>query len=90
MPCRKWLLVLTLVLIPVLGLVGCGDDDVTSTVVSEPGDVWTARSAGTSNYLIDVAWNGARFTAVGENGLVLTSLTGETWSQRATPDSGFL
>lgn len=45
---------------------------------------WTQRESGTSGDLIDVAWNGARFVAVGYDE-ILTSEDGIDWVQAQLP-----
>lgn len=42
-------------------------------LTSLDGIHWTARSSPTTADLNDVAWSGAKFVAVGENGIIITS-----------------
>jgi photosystem II stability/assembly factor-like uncharacterized protein len=52
-------------------LVAVGADGAILTSLN--GIHWTARNASTTTDLNDVAWSGARFVAVGENGIIITS-----------------
>ncbi len=71
----------------------CGDDDSpTDTVIHEPGIVWTARSTGTSSFMIDVTWSETHgmFVAVGNNGVIMTSSYGLVWTQQESPTDEYL
>ena len=46
---------------------------------------WQIQHANTSNSLIDVAWSGSQFVAVGDKGTILTSPDGNTWAPHALP-----
>jgi len=51
------------------------------------GDTWTLSESGTAADLRGVAWTGAGFMAVGNQGTILTSPDGATWS---APEHGFV
>lgn len=53
------------------------DDDAPTP---DPGTYWRVVDSGTSESLEGVAWSGGRFVAVGNNGTILTSLDGSTWT----------
>ncbi len=52
---------------------------------NSPGSMWHSR--GTSEYLMGVTWSGSQFVAVGQNGTILTSPDGITWTQRTSGTS---
>jgi hypothetical protein len=45
---------------------------------------WTERASGTSNWLNGVTYGNGLFVAVGEDGTILTSPDGVTWTQRTS------
>lgn len=45
---------------------------------------WTIRLSGLPYFLNDVAWTGARFVAVGDDGKILTSDDGTGWVERTS------
>ena len=45
-----------------------------------PGVTWKGIDSGTSAHLIEVAWNGTRFVAVGIDGTILHSRDGTAWT----------
>lgn len=63
--------------------VAVGDDGTIITKSSSDSEyIWRTQTSGTSEHLYDVAYVGLStgFIAVGANGTVLTSRTGETWT----------
>jgi photosystem II stability/assembly factor-like uncharacterized protein len=62
--------------------VAVGDEG--HVITSLNGINWTARTSGTSEQLLGVAWEGV-FVAVGSNRTVLTSLDGTTWTPQTAP-----
>jgi len=57
---------------------------------SADGATWTGRSGAEGHILLDVAWTGAAFVAVGQAGFVLTSPDGATWTARTSGTSADL
>jgi photosystem II stability/assembly factor-like uncharacterized protein len=55
---------------------------VPEPVILNPGG-WKAQLAGLPVSLNDVTWNGERFIAVGDDGLILTSQDGIDWVQQS-------
>ena len=53
-------------------------------ITSPNGIIWTARTSGTSEQLLGVAW-GEVFVALGSNRTVLTSSDGATWTPQTAP-----
>ncbi|MCX6584480.1 MAG: Ig-like domain-containing protein [Candidatus Aminicenantes bacterium] len=49
------------------------------------GNTWANGNLKTEMVLRDVVWSGARFIAVGDNGVVYTSPSGSTWTRESTP-----
>lgn len=49
------------------------------------GNTWANGNLKTDIVLRDVVWSGARFIAVGDNGVVYTSSNGSTWTRESTP-----
>jgi len=62
-------------------LVVVGANYVPITVLGMPV---TSRMSGTTNSLWGVAWSGTQFVAVGDNGIILTSTDGITWTSRTS------
>lgn len=59
-------------------------------VSTDGGLTWVGGSSFTSNSLNGIAWNGVRFTTVGANGTIATSLDGLTWTLRTSGSSEVL
>ena len=57
---------------------------------SVPGGMWYAQTSGTSQDLLDVAWSGSQFVAVGYSGTILTSPNGSTWTAQKSGTSQIL
>ncbi len=52
-----------------------------STILTSPDElVWTERVAGVDKDLYGVVWNGAKYFAVGDTGIILSSTDGITWA----------
>jgi len=49
------------------------------------GSAWVAESAPTTEWLYGVSYGNNQYVAVGRNGTILTSPTGETWTARTSP-----
>jgi hypothetical protein len=47
---------------------------------SDPIGTWTSRTSGTAEDLSGVAWDGATAVAVGDNGTIIKSTDGTSWS----------
>lgn len=60
------------------------------TAVSKDGTTWQAQPLPTGTHLTAVAFGGGQFVAVGEDGLVMTSLDGEHWTRQDTGTNAFL
>jgi hypothetical protein len=48
------------------------------------GEDWTSQTSGTLSGLADITWNGSQFVAVGDNGVILTSLDAVTWTSQTS------
>lgn len=55
---------------------------------ADPLDDWRLRSSNTTKELRDVVHGGAKFVAVGRDGTLLASATGETWTDHSLNISG--
>ena len=76
----------SIIYVPGDGLfIGVGDGGVIAT--STGGDIWTAKTSGTSIDLHDVAYGGGVYVAVGETGIILTSPDANTWTSKTNPAS---
>lgn len=62
--------------------VGSGGTILTS---DDSGTTWSQQSSGTPYTLRSVAWTGAEFVAMGNNGTAVRSTDGLSWSVQATP-----
>jgi len=51
---------------------------------TEAGTIWTKRTSGTKNHLVDVTYGNGIFVAVGLNGTILTSRDGVKWTKRVS------
>jgi hypothetical protein len=52
---------------------------------------WTARTSGTSNWLLfGVTYGNGLFVAVGDGGTILTSPDGVSWTARTSGTSNWL
>lgn len=67
--------------------VGAGGKILTSV---DNGITWVARTSGTTLVLNRVAWTGAEFVAVGNDGIAIRSTDGVNWTISATPYSNEL
>ncbi|MCW5555448.1 MAG: hypothetical protein KIS67_25210 [Verrucomicrobiae bacterium] len=53
-------------------------------------DSWTGITLNTTNWLYRVRWVGGQFVVVGQNGTILTSLTGTHWTVRPSGTTAWL
>lgn len=80
---RIKLLVITLAAI----LITCCSSAVVLASSTSTGNSWTVETSGTANDLMCVTYGNDRFVAVGNNGTILTSSDGTTWTQQPLPYS---
>lgn len=53
-------------------------------LTSPDGKTWTTQGSGSGYQLIDIAWSGKFFVAVGSNGTIIASYDGRTWTSPQT------
>ncbi|WP_078556292.1 flagellin [Bacillus alkalicellulosilyticus] len=57
----------------------------TSLRIEPPGDVWVKRVTNTPQNITDIVYNGTVYTAVGSQGVILSSSDVENWSTIPSP-----
>jgi len=67
---------------PVAIVVGAAGRIFTST---DQGANWTARTSGVSEDLYAIAHDGSQYIVTGQNGTILTSGDGITWTRQSSP-----
>lgn len=59
-----------------------------SVIYTSPdGATWTARTGNVALPLLNIAWNGSLFVAVGQSGAITSSSDGLTWTARTPGDT---
>ncbi|MBI3797711.1 MAG: hypothetical protein HY268_12190 [Deltaproteobacteria bacterium] len=69
------------------GNINRGRYGITSVFLTSPDGMTWSRQGATSDQLLDVAWSGSLFVAVGNHrrqGVIFTSPDAKTWTKRAT------
>lgn len=70
-------------------IIAVGGTTTTATIdSSSDGSNWTLQTVGISNYMRGVTWSGSKFVAVGNQGAIITSPTGVTWTAQASSAAG--
>lgn len=88
---RKRILAMLMTLAMVIGFMPA----LTLPAKAATGDTWTNQTAANSastggNILASVCYGGSTYVAVGQNGTIVTSLDGVTWTSRTSGTACFL